>query len=48
MECRRVSGRRSFVLEVVDRYSREYPPDGDGNIHVSMVRLEVEAEKGMG
>ena len=40
--------RDEFVLEVVDRYSREYPPDGDGNIHVSMVRLEVEAEKGMG
>ena len=40
--------RDEFVLEVVDRYSREYPPDGYGSIHVSMVRLEVEAEKGMG
>jgi trans-aconitate 2-methyltransferase len=40
--------RDEFVLDVVDRYSRECPPDGDGNIHVSMVRLEVEAEKGMG
>jgi trans-aconitate 2-methyltransferase len=34
-----------FICEVVDRYIREHPLDEEGNVHVGMVRLEVEAEK---
>ncbi|OGO01099.1 MAG: SAM-dependent methyltransferase [Chloroflexi bacterium RBG_13_53_26] len=37
--------REEFVMEVVDRYCEEHPSGTDGGIHVSMVRLEVEAEK---
>jgi len=34
-----------FICEVVDRYIRLHPLDEEGNVHVGMVRLEVEAEK---
>ncbi|MCI5142066.1 MAG: hypothetical protein D3909_10165, partial [Candidatus Electrothrix sp. ATG1] len=38
------AGRRdAFVTELVDRYLAEYPADSKGQVHVSMVRLEVEA-----
>jgi len=37
--------RRDFVLEIVNRYIREHPLDGEGRVHVQMMRLEVEAEK---
>jgi trans-aconitate 2-methyltransferase len=37
--------REEFLMEVVDRYCEERPSGADGRIHVSMVRLEVEAEK---
>lgn len=37
--------RVDFIYEVVDRYALAHPPDGDGIVHVWMVRLEVEAEK---
>ena len=37
--------REDFIYEVVDRYVLAYPPDGEGFVHVGMVRLEVEAEK---
>ena len=37
--------REDFIYEVVDRYVLEHPPDGDGFVHVGMVRLEVQAEK---
>jgi|WetSurMetagenome_2_1015567.scaffolds.fasta_scaffold198558_2 hypothetical protein len=36
-----------FYLQVVDRYIRVHPLDDEGNVHVGMVRLEVEAEKKM-
>jgi trans-aconitate 2-methyltransferase len=32
-----------FIQEIVDRYTEKFPPDGEGIIHVSMMRLEVEA-----
>lgn len=32
-----------FIQEIVDRYTEEFPPDSEGLIHVSMMRLEVEA-----
>ncbi|MDF0591909.1 class I SAM-dependent methyltransferase [Candidatus Methanocrinis natronophilus] len=37
--------RREFVSEVVGRYLRLHPPDGEGRVHVGMVRLEAVAEK---
>jgi len=38
--------KRSGVIEsVMDEYLKNYPADPDGTIHISMVRLEVEARK---
>jgi hypothetical protein len=37
--------RMVFISEVVDRYIQVHPLDDEGNVHVGMVRLEVEAEK---
>jgi trans-aconitate methyltransferase len=36
--------RTDFISEVVDRYIRIHPLDEVGNVHVGMVRLEVEAD----
>ncbi|HET6581157.1 MAG TPA: methyltransferase domain-containing protein [Methanoregula sp.] len=39
-------GRRSeYIGAVMDEYLKRYPADPDGTIHISMVRLEVEAKK---
>jgi trans-aconitate methyltransferase len=38
--------REEFIREVVAAHARMRPPDADGNIHFTMVRLEVEATKG--
>jgi trans-aconitate methyltransferase len=32
-----------FIQEIVDRYTEKFSPDSEGIIHVSMMRLEVEA-----
>jgi trans-aconitate 2-methyltransferase len=37
--------RSAFVKEVADRYLLLHPPDAAGNIHLQMVRLEIEAER---
>lgn len=37
--------RDTFINELADRYIAHRPPDSDENIHLDMVRLEVEAEK---
>ncbi len=37
--------RGDFVSEIVARYLRDHPLDGEGRVHVGMVRLEVVAEK---
>jgi trans-aconitate methyltransferase len=37
--------REEFVGEIVDRYVKTHPLDASGNVHVAMVRLEVEAYK---
>ena len=37
--------KTDFICEVVDRYLRDHPLDEEGNAHLGMVRLEVEAEK---
>jgi trans-aconitate 2-methyltransferase len=34
-----------FISKVVDRYIQSHPLDDEGNVHIRMVRLEVEAEK---
>jgi len=35
--------REQFISEIIDRYLGSYPLDANGNAHVKMVRLEVEA-----
>jgi trans-aconitate methyltransferase len=37
--------RDEFVSAVTDRYVARHPADGQGQIHVSMVRLEIDAVK---
>lgn len=37
--------RSDFIYSVVERYVQLHPPDENGDIHVGMVRLEVEARK---
>jgi trans-aconitate methyltransferase len=39
------SRQRDFVSEIVARYLRLHPLDGEGRVHVGMVRLEAVAEK---
>ncbi|MFH1148796.1 MAG: methyltransferase domain-containing protein [Pseudomonadota bacterium] len=38
-----VERKETFVREIVERYVKMHPPDGEGNVCVKMVRLEVEA-----
>ena len=35
--------RQDFINEFVMHFVRAYPPDNSGNIHVTMIRLEIEA-----
>jgi trans-aconitate methyltransferase len=35
--------REEFIAAVTNRYLAKYPPDPDGNVHVKMVRLEIDA-----
>jgi len=37
--------RDGFISDMADAYMKEYPPDPGGQVHVKMVRLEVEAGK---
>ena len=37
--------RNTFINELADRYTAHHPLDSDGNIHIEMVRLEIEAQK---
>jgi len=37
--------REEFIAAVTQRYLAKHPPDAEGNVHVHMVRLEIEAEK---
>ncbi|NTV46199.1 MAG: methyltransferase domain-containing protein [Chlorobiales bacterium] len=37
--------REAFITEIVDRYLKTHPADTSGQVHVEMVRLEVEARK---
>ncbi|MGB5686941.1 MAG: methyltransferase domain-containing protein [Candidatus Electrothrix sp.] len=41
-----IERREAFIIELVDRYLAEYPVDSKGYVHVSMMRLEVEASLG--
>lgn len=38
-------GREDFIRDLCTAYLQDFPPDADGNVHVRMVRLEVEARK---
>lgn len=38
--------REEFIAAVVEQYAGKYSLGNDGHIHIRMVRLEVEAEKG--
>jgi len=37
--------REEFIAAVTERYLEKNPPDADGEVHVRMVRLEIEAVK---
>ena len=37
--------REEFIAAVTQRYLAKHPPDAAGQVHVRMVRLEIEAEK---
>ncbi len=37
--------REEFIAAVTRRYLAKHPPDVQGNVHVRMVRLEIEAER---
>jgi trans-aconitate methyltransferase len=39
------SPRKEFIASVTQRYVTKHPPDADGNVHVRMVRLEIDAVK---
>ena len=38
--------REEFIAAVTQRYLAKHPPDADGQIHVRMVRLEIDAVLG--
>jgi trans-aconitate 2-methyltransferase len=40
-----VHKRKGFITRIIEKYVEKYPLDSNGNIHVNMVRLEVEAIK---
>jgi len=37
--------RDEFIAAVTDRYVAKHPPDAENNVHVRMVRLEIDAVK---
>ncbi len=37
--------REEFIAAVVERYAAKHPPDAGGQVHVKMVRLEINAVK---
>jgi len=37
--------RDEFVEDLIDEFGERFPPDGQGNYHFNMMRLEVEAGK---
>jgi trans-aconitate methyltransferase len=39
------SRKEALIRDLVSAYLERFPADPDGNVHVSMVRLEVEAKK---
>jgi trans-aconitate methyltransferase len=39
------NGREEFITAVTRRYVAQHPPDAAGQVHVRMVRLEIEAVK---
>jgi trans-aconitate methyltransferase len=39
------TAREEFIHAVTNRYVARHPPDGEGKVHVRMVRLEIDAVK---
>jgi len=37
--------RKEFITQLVEKYTEKFPLDSKGNVHVKMIRLEVEAIK---
>ena len=37
--------RKEFITQLVEKYTEKFPIDSKGNVHVKMIRLEVEAIK---
>ncbi len=37
--------REDYISDLIEAYLQDFPPDAEGNVHVQMVRLEVEATK---
>ena len=44
-ECVPIEHRGDFVEEIASRYLKRCPADGEGIVHLGMMRLEVEAKK---
>ena len=44
-EGRAVSLIANFIAAVIRRYVAKHPADAEGQVHVGMVRLEIDAEK---
>jgi trans-aconitate methyltransferase len=38
--------REEFIAAVTQRYVAKHPPTANGQVHVRMVRLEIDAVKG--
>ena len=45
VQCVPAGLREEFIAGVTNRYAAKHPPDANGNLHVRMVRLEIEAQK---
>jgi hypothetical protein len=41
------SEKRVFIEGLINEYLATYPADPDGVIHIGMMRLEVDAKKGL-
>lgn len=44
-QCVPEERRERFIVEIVDGYLRDFPPDEEGLVHVKTVRLKVVAKK---
>lgn len=45
VQCVPENAREEFIAAVTERYVAKHPADSEGNVHVRMVRLEIEAQR---